>query len=147
MIPLETTNTGFLDIQKLVVKNPESTFFFRVKGDALIKEHLQDGDILVVDRSILPFETALVVVCFRPPLSIINAPTKWMKQEGFGIGYQYDHDYEHGYSGQTYFPDQVPSQEFYQPVERGFERELTKRLAYFCYCLSYLVIAASTSLF
>lgn len=65
-----------------------------------------------------------------PPKHILNAPTAMMKQLGYGSGYAYDHDGEDGFSGQNYFPDEMPRQAFYQPVERGFEREITKRLEY-----------------
>lgn len=66
-----------------------------------------------------------------PPKHIINAPTRWMKDVGFGKGYQYDPDTPHGFSGQNYFPDELARKEYFHPVERGFERELQKRLAYF----------------
>ena len=66
-----------------------------------------------------------------PPLHIRNAPTKLMKQQGYGEGYAYDHDAEDGFSGQNYFPDQIDRPAIYQPVERGFERELQKRVQYF----------------
>lgn len=65
-----------------------------------------------------------------PPKHILNAPTKLMKDVGYGDGYQYDHDTAEGFSGQNYFPDEMPRQEFYRPVERGFEREVRKRLNY-----------------
>jgi len=65
-----------------------------------------------------------------PPKHILNAPTKLMKQLGYSDGYQYDHDAEEGFSGQNYFPDGMARQRFYQPVERGFERDLMKRLEY-----------------
>ncbi len=65
-----------------------------------------------------------------PPAHILNAPTKLMKNLGYGAGYAYDHDAEDGFSGQNYFPDTMPRQQFYHPVERGFEREVGKRLAY-----------------
>jgi len=65
-----------------------------------------------------------------PPLHILNAPTKLMKQIGYGDGYVYDHDTEAGFSGQNYFPDGMARQEFYRPVDRGFEREIKKRLDY-----------------
>jgi putative ATPase len=65
-----------------------------------------------------------------PPAHILNAPTKLMKTLGYGAGYAYDHDAEDGFSGQNYFPDTMPRQQFYHPVERGFEREVGKRLAY-----------------
>ena len=66
-----------------------------------------------------------------PPKHILNAPTQMMKDQGYGAGYAYDHDAEDGFSGQNYFPDGIPREAFYQPVERGFERELHKRLDYF----------------
>lgn len=65
-----------------------------------------------------------------PPAHILNAPTAMMKDLGYGKGYRYDHDAEDAFSGQNYFPEAMPRQEFYQPVERGFERELVKRQAY-----------------
>jgi putative ATPase len=66
-----------------------------------------------------------------PPMVILNAPTKMMKGQGYGEGYIYDHDTPEGFSGQQYFPEQLGRQEFYRPVERGFEREIKKRLDYF----------------
>ncbi|MBL8835380.1 MAG: replication-associated recombination protein A [Alphaproteobacteria bacterium] len=65
-----------------------------------------------------------------PPLHILNAPTRLMKDIGYGKGYEYDHDAEEGFSGQNYFPDGMARRNFYRPVERGFEREVAKRLAY-----------------
>jgi putative ATPase len=65
-----------------------------------------------------------------PPKHILNAPTRLMEQEGYSEGYAYDHDSEEGFSGQDYFPEQLGRQNFYQPVERGFEREIKKRLDY-----------------
>jgi putative ATPase len=65
-----------------------------------------------------------------PPRIILNAPTKLMKQEGYGSGYRYDHDEPDAFSGQNYFPDAMGRQSFYEPVERGFEREVKKRLEY-----------------
>ena len=65
-----------------------------------------------------------------PPMHILNAPTKLMKEIGYGKGYEYDHNAEDGFSGQNYFPDGMAREEFYQPVERGFEREIVKRLEY-----------------
>lgn len=65
-----------------------------------------------------------------PPKHILNAPTGMMKDLGYGHGYAYDPDTEHGFSGQNYFPDAMPRQKFYQPVERGFERDIQKRLDY-----------------
>ncbi len=66
-----------------------------------------------------------------PPRHILNAPTKMMKEQGYGAGYAYDHDAEDGFSGQNYFPETMKRPVLYQPVERGFERDLKKRLDWF----------------
>jgi putative ATPase len=65
-----------------------------------------------------------------PPKHILNAPTGLMKDLGYGAGYAYDHNAEDGFSGQDYFPEDMQRPEFYQPVARGFEREISKRLEY-----------------
>ncbi len=65
-----------------------------------------------------------------PPKHILNAPTRLMKKQGYGSGYQYDHDTAEGFSGQNYFPDEMERQRFYHPAKRGFEREISKRLEY-----------------
>jgi putative ATPase len=65
-----------------------------------------------------------------PPKHILNAPTRLMKQLGYGKGYAYDHDTAEGFSGQDYFPEEMERRRFYEPVERGFEREIRKRLEY-----------------
>ena len=65
-----------------------------------------------------------------PPKHILNAPTNMMKQQAYGKGYQYDHDTSDGFSGQHYFPDTMKRRTYYTPVERGFEREIKKRLEY-----------------
>ncbi len=66
-----------------------------------------------------------------PPKHILNAPTKMMKEIGYGAGYAYDHDAEDGFSGQNYFPESMKRPVWYMPPERGFERELKKRVEYF----------------
>ena len=65
-----------------------------------------------------------------PPKCILNAPTKMMKNMGYGAGYVYDPDTESGCSGQNCFPESMPRQKFYKPIERGFEREIKKRVEY-----------------
>ena len=65
-----------------------------------------------------------------PPKHILNAPTKMMKDQGYGAGYEYDHDSEDAFSGQNYFPENMDRAVYYAPVERGFEREVAKRLEY-----------------
>ena len=63
-----------------------------------------------------------------PPKHILNAPTRLMKEQGFGEGYAYDHDTEAGFSGQNYFPEEMERERFYRPTERGLERELSERI-------------------
>jgi len=65
-----------------------------------------------------------------PPKHILNAPTKLMSSEGYGEGYRYDHDEPDAFSGQDYFPETMGRRQFYEPVERGFERDIRKRLEY-----------------
>jgi len=65
-----------------------------------------------------------------PPKQILNAPTKLMKQEDYGAGYRYDHDEPDAFSGQDYFPEKMGRRTFYDPPERGFERDIRKRLEY-----------------
>jgi putative ATPase len=66
-----------------------------------------------------------------PPMAILNAPTRLMKGQGYGEGYVYDHETPEGFSGQEYFPEKLGRQKFYRPVERGFEREVARRIDYF----------------
>ena len=75
-------------------------------------------------------KTAKADGSLMPPKHILNAPTSMMKDLGYGDGYQYDPNTEDGFSGQDYFPDEMERLNFYQPVERGFEREIIKRLEY-----------------
>ena len=65
-----------------------------------------------------------------PPANILNAPTRLMKDVGYGKGYTYDHDAEEGFSGDDYWPEEMEPQTFYEPVERGFERQVKERIAY-----------------
>ncbi|MBN7785919.1 replication-associated recombination protein A [Ponticoccus gilvus] len=67
----------------------------------------------------------------RPPKHILNAPTRLMKDQGYGAGYAYDHDAEDGFSGQDYFPEEMRRETLYDPVDRGFERDMRKRVDYF----------------
>jgi putative ATPase len=65
-----------------------------------------------------------------PPKTILNAPTNLMKQIGYGKGYQYDHDAEGGFSGDDYWPEELPAQTFYTPTDRGFEKRVAERMAW-----------------
>jgi putative ATPase len=75
-------------------------------------------------------QTAKEAGSLLPPKHILNAPTNLMKSEGYGRGYAYDHDAEEAFSGQDYFPEALGRKQFYDPAERGFEREIRKRLEY-----------------
>jgi len=74
--------------------------------------------------------TAKETGSLMPPKHILNAPTSMMKDQGYGKGYAYDHDAPDGFSGQNYFPETMARVALYEPVERGFEREIRKRLDY-----------------
>ena len=63
-----------------------------------------------------------------PPPNILNAPTKLMKDIGYGQGYAYDHDAQDGFSGANYWPEEMEPQAFYQPVERGYEARIAERM-------------------
>lgn len=74
------------------------------------------------------FKSARETGSLNPPANILNAPTKLMKDIGYGKGYAYDHDTPDGFSGDNYWPEGMAPQSYYQPVERGFEREVLKRM-------------------
>jgi putative ATPase len=74
--------------------------------------------------------TARASGSLMPPAHILNAPTKLMQQLGYGAGYDYDHNTEDAFSGQDYFPPGLERRAFYRPNDRGFEREVAKRLAH-----------------
>ena len=65
-----------------------------------------------------------------PPKNILNAPTKLMKQIGYGRNYQYDHAMEGGFSGDNYWPEEMEPRTFYEPTDRGFEKKVAERIAW-----------------
>jgi putative ATPase len=65
-----------------------------------------------------------------PPMHILNAPTRLMKNVGYGKGYAYDHDADEGFSGQDYWPEGMAAQTFYEPTDRGFEAKVRERIEY-----------------
>jgi putative ATPase len=65
-----------------------------------------------------------------PPMHILNAPTKLMKNVGYGKGYAYDHDADEAFSGQNYWPEEMDRQSFYEPSDRGFEAKVRERLEF-----------------
>ncbi|ABC62479.1 replication-associated recombination protein A [Erythrobacter litoralis] len=76
------------------------------------------------------FRSAKETGSLMPPQNILNAPTKLMKEIGYGAGYAYDHDADDGFSGDDYWPEEMEPQTYYAPVERGFERKVKERIAY-----------------
>ena len=76
------------------------------------------------------WKSAKATGSLMPPQNILNAPTQLMKDVGYGKGYAYDHDTEEGFSGANYWPDEMPPETFYSPVERGFERKIKERIEY-----------------
>ncbi|WP_298301866.1 replication-associated recombination protein A [uncultured Erythrobacter sp.] len=76
------------------------------------------------------FKSARETGSLMPPANILNAPTKLMKDIGYGEGYSYDHEAEDGFSGDNYWPEEMSPQTFYEPVERGFERKVRERIDY-----------------
>jgi putative ATPase len=75
-------------------------------------------------------DTAKITGSLSPPKSLLNAPTSLMKELGYGKNYSYDHDSADAFSGQNCFPDEMQRVKLYYPNERGFEREISKRLSY-----------------
>lgn len=76
------------------------------------------------------FASARDTGSLAPPANILNAPTKLMKDLGYGAGYEYDHDAQDGFSGADYWPDGMGAQSFYQPTDRGFEKRIAERIAW-----------------
>lgn len=76
------------------------------------------------------FQSAKKTGSLMPPQNILNAPTKLMKELGYGKGYGYDHDAPDAFSGDNYWPDEMQAEVYYQPVDRGFEQRIAERLAY-----------------
>lgn len=76
------------------------------------------------------FKAARETGSLMPPANILNAPTQLMKDIGYGEGYAYDHNSDEGFSGDDYWPEKMTPQTFYEPVERGFERKVRERMAY-----------------
>jgi putative ATPase len=76
------------------------------------------------------FASARDTGSLAPPANILNAPTKLMKDLGYGAGYEYDHDAEGGFSGADYWPEEMGPQTYYRPTDRGFEKRIAERLAW-----------------
>ncbi len=133
-------------IEDIGLSDPHALLFCNAAWDAYLRLGSPEGELALANALVYlataPKSNALYMAynksrkaakstgALMPPKHILNAPTQLMKKEGYGDGYQYDHDAPDGFSGQNYFPDEMGRAEFYKPVERGFEREIHKRLEY-----------------
>jgi len=138
VVRMAVEDIGLADPQALVVANAAKEaydFLGSPEGDLAIAEAvLYVATAPKSNATYMAFgeamRTAKEAGSLLPPKHILNAPTKLMKSEGYGSGYEYDHDAEEAFSGQDYFPEGLGRRQFYDPPERGFEREIRKRLDY-----------------
>ncbi|MCC6947102.1 MAG: replication-associated recombination protein A [Bradyrhizobiaceae bacterium] len=138
IVRMASEDIGMADPQALVVANAAKDaydFLGSPEGElALAQAVLYVATAPKSNAAYLAFGRAMRAAkeggSLLPPKHILNAPTKLMQEEGYSAGYEYDHDAEEGFSGQDYFPEQLGRRTFYEPVERGFEREIKKRLDY-----------------
>jgi putative ATPase len=138
IVRMAVEDIGLADPQALVIANAAKEaydFLGSPEGELAIAEALIY--IATAPKSNAAYvafgqamRTAKEAGSLLPPKHILNAPTKLMKTEGYGSGYEYDHDAPEAFSGQDYFPEQLGRRQFYDPPERGFEREIRKRLEY-----------------
>jgi putative ATPase len=136
VVRMAIEDIGLADPQALVVANAAKDaydFLGSPEGELAIAEAViycatapkSNAAYLAYGRAM---DIAKTAGSLLPPKHILNAPTKLMKSEGYGRGYAYDHDAEEAFSGQDYFPEKLGRHEFYDPPDRGFEREIRKRL-------------------
>jgi putative ATPase len=136
IVRMAVEDIGLADPQALVVANAAKDaydFLGSPEGElAIANAVIYVATAPKSNAAYVAFKAAQAVAkehgSLMPPKVILNAPTKLMKSEGYGSGYRYDHDEPDAFSGQNYFPDKLGRRTFYEPVERGFERELRKRL-------------------
>jgi putative ATPase len=138
IVRMAVEDIGLADPQALVVANAAKEaydFLGSPEGDLAIAEAViyvatapkSNATYVAFGEAM---RTAKEAGSLLPPKHILNAPTRLMKSEGYGTGYEYDHDAPEAFSGQDYFPEQLGRHKFYDPPERGFEREIRKRLEY-----------------
>src|SRR5215216_4834929 len=138
VVRMAVEDIGLADPQALVICNAAKDaydFLGSPEGELAIAEAvIYLATAPKSNAAYLAYGTAMRVAkeagSLVPPKHILNAPTKLMKTEGYGRGYAYDHDAEEAFSGQNYFPEALHRQTFYDPPDRGFEREIRKRLEY-----------------
>lgn len=138
VVRMAVEDIGLADPQALVVANAAKDaydFLGSPEGELAIAEAViyiatapkSNATYLAFGEAM---RTAKEAGSLLPPKHILNAPTKLMKNEGYGAGYEYDHNADDAFSGQDYFPEALGRRQFYDPPERGFEREIRKRLDY-----------------
>jgi len=138
IVRMAVEDIGLADPQALVVANAAKDaydFLGSPEGElALAQAVIYVATARKSNAAYVAFKRAQRVAeekgSLMPPKVILNAPTKMMRDEGYGAGYDYDHDSPEAFSGQNYWPDSLSRQKFYRPVERGFEREIAKRIDY-----------------
>jgi putative ATPase len=138
IVRMAVEDIGLADPQALVVANAAKDaydFLGSPEGELAIAEAcLYVATAPKSNATYLAFgaamRTAKEAGSLLPPKHVLNAPTKLMQAEGYGSGYEYDHDAPDAFSGQDYFPEALGRKQFYDPPERGFEREIRKRLDY-----------------
>jgi putative ATPase len=138
IVRMAVEDIGLADPQALVIANAAKDaydFLGSPEGELAIAEAcLYVATAPKSNATYLAFgeamRTAKDAGSLLPPKHVLNAPTKLMRAEGYGSGYEYDHDAPDAFSGQDYFPEALGRKQFYDPPERGFEREIRKRLDY-----------------
>ncbi|MEM6462866.1 MAG: replication-associated recombination protein A [Pseudomonadota bacterium] len=138
MVRMASEDIGLADPQALVIANAAKDAYDYLgspEGElALAQACIYLATAPKSNAAYVAFKTASRAAkdngSLLPPKHILNAPTRMMKDEGYGKGYEYDHDAPDAFSGQDYFPEKMGRMTFYDPPERGFERELRKRLDY-----------------
>ncbi len=136
LVRIAIEDIGLADPQALVICNAAKdaySYLGSPEGElALVQACLYVATAPKSNATYLAYKAAMRSArkngSLSPPKHILNAPTKFMKEEGYGHGYRYDHDEQDAFSGQEYFPEKLGHQIYYQPQERGFEREIAKRL-------------------
>jgi len=138
IVRMAVEDVGLADPQALVVANAAKDaydFLGRPEGElAIAQAVIYVATAPKSNAAYAAFGEAMRTVkeggSLLPPKHILNAPTGLMRDEGYGAGYEYDHDAPDAFSGQGYFPEALGRRQFYDPAERGFEREIKKRLEY-----------------
>ena len=138
IVRMASEDIGMADPQALVVANAaKDTFDFlgSPEGELAIAQAVVYLATAPKSNAVYTaFKAAMALARHHgsvlPPKAILNAPTKVMKREGYGEGYRYDHDEPDAFSGQNYWPDAIGRQSLYRPTERGFERDVARRMAW-----------------